>query len=298
MHFPNVNQQRVGLVCAALAALGYAIAPTLAKLYYASGGNGATFIFLRALVGYVVIMPFVVRAQGKSLKLSKPQFNSVAIWSCLIVLLYIAYFASIYFISVSLAVLLFFLYPTITLLFEHCFKGERVTRKQAIGMGMALVGVGLILTPDFEHSQWLGIVLAGAAAVLMALDIFIQKRVVAQVAPSVYLTYLGIFTSLFLGGAFLLGFAEWEVGRLDMLAVAIALTVLDGLCLGYAIKYVGSVRCAMIMNLEPLFVLIIATIVLDEQLSWIQYIGGSVVILALYIESNTRRRKAVPPIID
>lgn len=86
-------------------------------------------------------------------------------------------------------------------------------------------------------------------------------------------------------------------GRL-VLAVAVLSFSLAFLAMFAGVRLIGASRTAMTMNLEPVFTLCLAFLVLDEQLSSAQFLGAALVIASIFLGNAVGKQQPSDPQAD
>jgi drug/metabolite transporter (DMT)-like permease len=205
-------------------------------------------------------------------------------------------------LPVALALLAFNTYPLWTALWARVVYGHRAERRVLLAMPVMLVGLALALdvfgaaTGLGAAAQWsrigAGVAFAVAAAAIFggalvltqheaaALDGRLRTATTMALVAVVALAVLGLQ-----GGAHLPHGARgwWGLAALTFLygtAFTILFTVLPRL---------GVVGNSAIMNVEPIFALTLAWLVLDQRIAAMQ-IGGGLIVVATVMWLGLRRR--------
>ncbi len=277
----------IGYFCAFVCAFGYGILPVLAKLYYEGGGNVATFLFLRSVSVALIASPIIAILMKQSLILDRANFKKVHFLSFINLILWLAYYQAVDHIDVSLMIIIFFTYPIVTVLIEFKVKGDDVSYRQVQGMLIAFVGLILVVGPDFNIAEMWGIFLAALSALCMGSNLVVQRQIVQNIAQPVYSTHWGLFFFFPVTGYML--YVGWQPGPWHIMAIVIVISVCTGLATGYALKFIGSVKFSNVNNLEPIFAIFLATVLANESMETIQYVGAGIVVASLYLVHRKKR---------
>jgi len=181
-------------------------------------------------------------------------------------------------------------YPVIILLLEVLIFKEHVNVKQIAGVVIAICGVYLVINLTGEQSasnRLVGNLLILIAGFVWAFYNFVTKNVVSQ-----YSTFTVIFWQTLFGMIALvaLSFTEFNQWQLPSVTTLLAATFLGVFCsvgayllYGYGLKNLSPNLTVSLMNLQPVFGLILASILLGEKISLIQVVGGIILITGVTI---------------
>lgn len=194
------------------------------------------------------------------------------------------FFLTLRYLSASLTALLLYLYPAFIIILSIVFLNRKPGLFQ---LGAALLsGLGCILTlwskGDYPLIGYiLGIIVAFAYAVYLLATERIIKDIDSLFATTVLLSSAAIVYWLIM--LFIDGFAI--PGSLTALAaisgMAVFGTLVPIVCLFYAIQLIGSADASLLSTVEPLFTVIIASLLLNERLGYLQLFGGVFIVLAV-----------------
>lgn len=181
-------------------------------------------------------------------------------------------------------------YPAITMLLETVFYRMRISWIRFLGVGLAILGVYLIVLESSNISgaqRFTGDLILAVAGIVWSFYNFITRKVVNK-----YPTFLITFYQTVAGAiAFLpLAWMEWKEWQVPTLNSMVALLYLSVFCsviafLLYAngLRKLSSSSAVTVMNLVPVFGVLFAVLFLHEPLSGIQFIGGIVVIFGIML---------------
>jgi len=273
-----------GVMVVVFAATVIALSFVLARLVYDAGSNPLTVIALRYPAVILMIWGFL-RLSGRTTGLpTRSRLRSYAVG-----LVYFGgtscYLASILFLPVSLAVLVFYTYPLMTVAFESVLQRRLPRPLEAVAFLAAFAGLALALEVSFASLDPRGIAFAlvgaaGASAsfvwagrTLAAEDMTVvtfHMSVCGAVVAAVLVLASGTFA---LPSADLAGWAPLA-GTIFCFSVAF-------LAMFTGVKLIGALRTSMIMNLEPIATIALAVLLLGERLTPQQLAGGALVIGAV-----------------
>jgi drug/metabolite transporter (DMT)-like permease len=279
-----------------VATLAYGSITTLSRLAYDDGATPITLIALRSALFVLALGAFLAFARG-GLDLPRRAWYASALLALFMGLWGYGYLASVAYIPVSLAALLFFTFPLLVGLLAAVTGQDRLTPLKAIALLVAFVGLALALGPSWETLDWRGVALVLMASVVSAIayvfiaPVFRQHDIVAVN----FLAHLWMVIGFALYGFAMRDFALPRSTDGQFLAMAVMLFYVLAYSLwSLAIAWIGPVRTAGMMNLEPVVSLAVAALVLGERLTPIQLGGGALVLLALVLVARApapRRRR-------
>jgi drug/metabolite transporter (DMT)-like permease len=173
---PHRTTQGVSLILASV--LTMAFADALVKLVSADLTLWQVFA-ARSLVGIPILIVLLL-ATGVSLKPRSPGWAFVR--SALLVLTWIAYYASLPVLSLSVAAVAVYTGPIMIALLSAALIGEPVTARQWGGVLLGFIGVVAILRPGTEAFSWFTL-LPLLAAALYALSMVLTRSKCQGEAP-------------------------------------------------------------------------------------------------------------------
>ncbi len=267
-----------GMLFALVTACGLGAITTQAKLVYADGGNALTLMLLRFLAS-TLIFATILLARRASLRVAPRDRLPLAalglVWSGAM----ICYLRSVETLSVSLAVLILYLYPLLVLAYS-LLRRELAPSAALIalfagafaGLCLALAGGELRLAPA-------GLLLAAAASAGAAFTFVCGARVAPRMPP-LLMTFWINAAGLLLILPLAIGQFAWPTGvdGLIALAAATGFYIVAILSQFEALARLPAARAAFLLNLEPVVSILLARLVLDEVLSVTQWSGVILVV--------------------
>ena len=264
-----------------------------ARLAFNSGLDVATAVASRSLVTALVVAVLVVYAAVPR-QVNRQQARGMLAAGMLVGLQSQCLYSAVARLPVALALLAFNTYPLWAALWERLFYQRVPERSTMLAMPIILIGLALALdvsgaasgldasTQWSRMSQGVMFALAGAAAFGLALVVVQHETagVDGRVRTASTMTLAGLIALVVVvsqGGPHWpqseLGW--WGLGLLTFLygtAFTIMFTVLPRL---------GVAGNSAIMNVEPVFALVLAWAVLDQQIAAVQLLGALLVVGAV-----------------
>ena len=181
------------------------------------------------------------------------------------------------------------------------FAGERLSRRQAVGVGLSVVGIGLAFAEPGtavggDAMRLLGDGLLLLTGLLGAVYGLIAKRVLAVDNPATVTTYaMLIGTALLLPAALVEGLVP-AIGRLDwqLLGLVVFLGVLGGAAAfqlwTWALSRLTPTQVAVYVNLNPIVAAILGVVLLGERRAGLFLLGFAAVVVGVLLVNWPGRR--------
>jgi drug/metabolite transporter (DMT)-like permease len=304
----SISQQRQGILLVVLTAAGYAFLPILAKFAYEAGLTAQETVTWRFFIATPLIWLLVRRIEtGNPATLPKAGLVLLGILFSFAAL--VAFF-SLELIPASIFIVLAYLYPAIVAVLS-LFNGESLPLSGWLALPLTIIGVALTVpeffTTGFTGLDTTGILLAVGNAVLYSAYILISSRLLR--GQNALPTASAISISASLGSLLVIGaisglqLPQTPQAWLFVAGIAIVSTVLPITAFFAAIQKLGAPQAAILSTLEPVLVVILSMLLLNEEMLPIQWlgaaliIGGAVLLQAgkLYTAQRQRRMVTLPP---
>jgi len=280
----GLNSRYSGMIFALVTACGLGAITTQAKIFYADGGNALTLMLLRFLAS-TLVFGLLLLLRRESFRVTRelrlPLFLLGLVWSGSMIF----YLMSVEKISVSLAVLLLYFYPLLVLAWAIVRRQLRAsTALLGLFLG-AFAGLYLALSGGEITLHAGGVIFAALASCGAAFTFICGARVAPAMSPLVM--------TFWINAVGLLIILPLMPGKLTMPAADSGLLALSLATLFYlvailsqfqALARLPAARAAFLLNLEPVVSILLARLVLQEDLSLIQA-SGVVLVISMIILS-------------
>jgi drug/metabolite transporter (DMT)-like permease len=200
--------------------------------------------------------------------------------------------------SASNATLLVASFPAITMFLEVAFLKRSISFTRFAGVGIAFVGVYLVIRQTIASDQprhLEGDLLLLGTGVAWALYNFATQDVIRK-----YSTLTVIFWQTLAGTAAFLPLTlleprAWQsltpAGLIGALFLGIFCSVAAFILYGYGLKSLDAGSAVSLMNLVPVFGLILAVVGLKEQVNFVQVLGGLIVVTGVTLSVRLHPRE-------
>ena len=193
--------------------------------------------------------------------------------------------------------------PVLIALGAVWWLGERFTRRQMLGVVVALAGVIHVVV----KGQWMALAsvhwVAGDGWIVLAMVSWALYALLQKLWPST-LSATARLAAICLGGVgVLLPCAVWELGlpstpawSLQATALVVTAALIPGLAAywiyGWSQKILGASRVAVTLYLGPLYAALAAWGVLSEPLGWHHLSGAALILPGVFLVTRTGRPKS------
>jgi drug/metabolite transporter (DMT)-like permease len=211
---------------------------------------------------------------------------------------FILWFESLNYTSVASSVVLVTLQPIFAFLGTYLFFKERFTPGAIISMVIALLGSVIISWGDFQISglALFGDILAFIGAIAITAYFLLGQNARKRLSLMTYtfVVYGVSSITLFIYNVLASNnFTDYPVDYwIIFLALAIFPTFLGHSLFNWAIKWLSTSTISMAIVFEPIGASILAYFILDEKITWSQWLGGTIVIFGLFLFIMSTTRKA------
>lgn len=290
----GARQTRIGIFIAAGSALMLALNDVAVPFAYAQGFSPAAVVLFRfafMLLSLVVLLPLA----GLSYRLSRAHTLHAAGSGVAAGIATLALLGSFALIPVSLALIILYTYPFLTALFESAHARRLPGFVEVICLLVALGGIGIVIGLGEVTLSPLGLLLACISSLGYATSAFwnsVKLRTADGLVVALHMAILGVATTaIFLLASGSFAMATSGLGGWLPLLIACVFFAAAFIGLYKAIELIGGAPTAMIFNLEPVFVIFLAAILLGEDLSLPRLLGSAMVIGAVVVSEAWRNRK-------
>jgi drug/metabolite transporter (DMT)-like permease len=275
----------IGLLLAAGGAVSFGINIVYAQMASNAGIHGSVILFYRVflMVPLALIGMALTRTPFKIDKSETGAILGMGLASSGVSLCYILSVASI---PITVAAVIFYTFPIVVVLTSPFVENKTLQPFMLAIALLAFTGIVIVIGPQSDHLDPVGLLLAGGASLAATVQFFYGTR--SPHSPT--LPKLIIIQILMLPAALITMLATVGLPSMDLLLLApwaSGLTI-AGYALGFvlqlmALNLISPVVASLVFCLEPVVSSLSAHLILGEQLSFLQYSGGMMVLLALVI---------------
>lgn len=287
-----------GIVFAFVGVLAFSFRPILIKLSYAAHPvSPVTLLFLRMALS----LPFFL-VIGWWLRNQEPRLTKRD-WAAIAGLGFLGYYAASFldfiglqWVGAGVGRLILYLFPTLVLLLSFLFLHKKPTWREIAALVLSYAGIALVLSNQLGIESRLfalGASLVFASALCYAAYLVAGSQVVKRVGSMRFTAYSTVVATV----PAVLQFAVMESpGALELppavwgyaIVLATVVTVLPLFLQAEALHRIGANHFALIGAVGPVSVAVTSALGLDEPFTWIQALGGALVIFGVLLVSLKR----------
>lgn len=200
---------------------------------------------------------------------------------------WITYFYALKLSNVAIGMLSLFTFPVITAFLEPLFTKVKFDAIHILLGLLVLVGI-YILAPEFDlkSSQLQGILLGLLSALCYSLRILILKGHVVKYNGTMLMFYqVAVLAVLLIPFVFIMGTSNISTQYPYVILLALLTTAIGHTLFVNSLKYFKASTASIIGSSQPIFGIIIAYFFLNEIPTIHTFVGGSLILLTVVIES-------------
>lgn len=274
-----------------LAAVCFAFVGIFVKLI----GDNIHFMslnFFRTFFGLLFLLIVVPFIDENALKVSKKDIKSLIFIGFILAVSTTLATTSILFAPIHNVVLIHYIYPFFLLIFSYFMLKEKITKTKVISLLIAFVGLAII-NPFQVSKHLLGNSLALGGAFSFAILVAFMRKLnkTHHIGTAIWLLFFATIFLLPFPLIFGFGYISKVLGYL--LLLGLVSTGLGFLLYNLALKKLEAEIAAIIATvITPLFSILLAVLVINEQLNFRIIIGGILLIISgIYLESHIKKTK-------
>jgi drug/metabolite transporter (DMT)-like permease len=278
------KNQIVGRTIALGAAIFYGFNSTLSRLAYDTGTTPVSLTLYRFLMSAILMVALLLILR-KSWKLEVSPLLFLVCVSGMFATS-IGHLGAVRYIPVSLAAIIFYTFPLIVVAYKRIAQRESLAGREWVAFVLAFLGIGIALGPDFHEFDPIGIALAFGGSIGATVFILSYERFPPQTDSYVGATWIMLtslaFTLLLWQFGFDLVPPRESIGWFYLALIA-TVSVLSFVMSLQAIARIGGAIFALLLNFEPVVILLLAWFVLGEELAPERIAGIALIVFALFL---------------
>lgn len=286
----------LGMLIAVVAAASFGLSGALIKPVLEAGWSPAAAVTLRVLIGGIVLAPFaIVALKGRWIALWYARSRILLMAIIGVAGTQLVYFAAVERIPVGIAILLEYMAPLLLVAFAWATTRRMPKPVVLIGSVVALGGLILVVSPESSGSlDPIGIIFGASAAIGAAVYYVVAARS-SEGLPAVALAAAGLLIGgILLGIVGLVGIVPFDMPMVDVAVLGVVAPwwvpllivgiVATGIAYSTSImasEMLGSRLASFVGLLEVVTAALYAWILIGENLSVLQFIGGALILAGI-----------------
>ncbi len=285
----------------ALAAIMWATSGTFTVLAIDAGAEVMQVTVFAGVFTTVILLPLIGVFDPKSLRIKKEDFLPLLIFSIITGTFFsIAWYMCVDLTGVATAVILLYAYPSIVTVASVFLLKERLTRGKAIALPLTFIGCVLVAgAKDFEEGfsfDYIGIALGVYTALAAGVYYIWGKKFLDKYSANTIILYM---TALSIPGIVVLAnpltlFENHISTEAWMYVFAIGLFpgTIGFVVSMVALNHIEASRASIVASIEPVAAVVIAYLVLADQLTLLQGVGVFLVFTGVILLRITKEALA------
>ncbi|MEG6520541.1 DMT family transporter [Desulfotomaculum sp. 1211_IL3151] len=286
-----------GVFLIVLSAFSFAFIPIFALYAYAGGASVTALLLFRFILASVCFFTYL-KWKNKKISIPKNIKHLVLLGGGFYTVQSTLYFSSVKYIQVSLAVLIFYTYPIFVAIGSSLVEKEKLTKQTVGSIGISLLGLAMVLGTSFGNINVFGVLLALGAGLSYSGYFLFGNRVLKNASPLETSAFICLFASISLAvigiSSGSLTFQLTAKAWFATIGVSLVCTVLAIFTLFHGLKLIGSTRAAILSMVEPLVTILFSAILFGERMTWLQLLGGIIVLAGAVLSVLSKEREREP----
>ena len=291
----NLSNNFKGSLLALFSAAGFGTLPILALYAYQGGVTVFSLIFIRYSLTAIFIFSFIFIRKSK-INLTYIELFKLFIFGGIIYSFQnFFYFSALNHIPASLALLVFYTYPTLVAIFS-VFLGDRLTKKGIISIIIATFGLVLVFGNAISEISLIGISFSAGSAIFYAVYTLYGNHLLDKISLINTIAFASLFASFsFLSIGLITDTLHFNFSYVAWIpAVSISIiTMFSFLAFFRAIKLTSPVKVSVLSMLEPIVGIFLSILLFADKFNFRQGIGAFFVLLGSFIAIKNKKNKHI-----
>lgn len=281
---PTVPKQAhwLGWTLALVSTTAFSMAPPIARAAIVGGINPTTLVMLRLLLATLFAGLTIAIQDRRLFRFDRFSFLIAAGAGAMNGIGMLLFFWGLARVDASMASMIISLSP-LTVLSLLALRGERFTHRHTVRLVFGLAGVYLLIGPG-GHADQVGVLLLLLSVLFFSVQMALLQWYLRAFDARTITFYISAAMAFVVTTYWLVTGVEWHMpethGWVLILALAFVCTYVARWTFVAAIGILGSGQMAMFAPLETLLTVTWSMLFLDEWLTPLQWLGGSLVMVS------------------
>ncbi len=277
----------LGVFLIVVSAASFGTLAIIGRYAYADGLDVTTMLFLRFTIAAILMFTWLA-IRKEPLPRGRTLLQLAGMGGLGYVGQSFCFMSAINYASTGLVALLLYLYPVFVTILTVIFQKVKLTSRTVLALVLATVGAALTANP--QGGQLPGIVLAISAAAIYAVYILVGTGVmqkVSAVQSSAALVF-GVLTAI--------RGPHWPAtqnGWLAISGIAVIATLVPVATFLGGLKIIGATDASLLSTLEPVVTVVLAAMLLGEQVQPLMLAGGVLILAAVLLIVRQPKKNSV-----
>jgi len=307
-----MDRRLVGITLIVISACGYGSGPLFAKSVYASGVGWLTLLTWRFTIGALLSWAWLLARRHDRAALTRLRRRDVIAFlglGAFFVGNSATYYAALETVTASLAAVIVYIYPALVAVLAIRFGHGLQGRRPWLALAMVTLGVMLTIGGVEAGGDPVGLVLIVASPIIYSVYIVLAARVAGERRGATAEQRRGagrdgippsVAAAVMMTGTFVVYLAIASATRTPILPSEVPQSAWFGL-LGIGIfstaiaiqafyagtARIGAAQAALVSTVEPVYTIVLATLLFGEALAPIQLAGAALVVAGVIVSQTT-----------
>jgi drug/metabolite transporter (DMT)-like permease len=280
-------------------AVAFGTLSIFAKLAYSAGLGTEQLLAFRFVLAAAGMWALALAIGQNPLRLERRQASGLlALGGLLYPAQALTYFYALRTLPASLCVLIVYIYPSLVVIAGWLFLRRKISIWHGAALALSFLGVGLLVgTASFQLNS--GLLFAFAAPLCYTAFILLGERAMSSVPPVAASATMMSATAIVLcavaGLEGNLALPHTANGWAVSVGIAVVPTMVAISLFLAGLPRIGASRASLLSTLEPVVTVSLAVVLLGDRFSFLQAIGGALVLLAVVVVQAAHLWRPGPP---
>ena len=279
-----------GYIYSILSAILFGSAGLFVKMAYVGGVDSISLLTLQYMIAVPLMFVLMYIFDKESFKITKAQLLKLAVLGIVgNTFMTVFYYVSFNYLPMEVVAILLYTYPIMVFVYSAVFKKSNLGYKKLFALVLAFFGCVLtldILSGQLKYSA-IGVIFGLLCAMFYAfMNIYSEENLqgIKPLAINAYSTLFSLIALMIYKFPLFIFSGEIRSGLLFYTTILAVFCEIIPLTLLYAaIKRIGSIKVSIIGNIEIPTAMIISFFILNEKIGFMQIVGTTIVIGAVYM---------------
>ena len=279
-----------GYIYSIFSAILFGSAGLFVKMAYVGGVDSISLLTLQYMIAVPLMFVLMYIFDKESFKITKAQLLKLAVLGIVgNTFMTVFYYVSFNYLPMEVVAILLYTYPIMVFVYSAVFKKSNLGYKKLFALVLAFFGCVLtldILSGQLKYSA-IGVIFGLLCAMFYAfMNIYSEENLqgIKPLAINAYSTLFSLIALMIYKFPLFIFSGEIRSGLLFYTTILAVFCEIIPLTLLYAaIKRIGSIKVSIIGNIEIPTAMIISFFILNEKIGFMQIVGTTIVIGAVYM---------------